>query len=78
MVAEETIRELAYSLWEKEGRPEGKDTEHYFTAKQMLEQPEAAKTRVGAGRPAATAARPPTGARAGVSQPRTGPRPRNP
>lgn len=51
MVTEEKIKELAYGLWEKEGRPEGKDAEHYFTAKKMLEEQEIGKTRVGAGRP---------------------------
>lgn len=42
MASEERIRELAYSIWEKEGRPQGKDTEHYFRAKQILEEQEAA------------------------------------
>jgi hypothetical protein len=33
MVTEEQIRELAHAIWEEEGRPEGKDVEHYFRAK---------------------------------------------
>jgi len=41
MVTEEQIRELAYAIWEQEGRPEGKDMEYYFHAKQMLEEREA-------------------------------------
>ena len=41
MVTEEQIRELAYATWEQEGRPEGKDLEYYFRAKQILEEREA-------------------------------------
>ena len=41
MVTEEQIRELAYSIWEQEGRSEGKDQEYYFRAKQILEEREA-------------------------------------
>jgi len=55
MPTEEQIKELAYTMWEQEGRPEGKDVEHYFTAKQRLEEQEAAQAR--ASRPWAT---PPT------------------
>ena len=44
MVTEEQIRELAYAIWEQEGRPEGKDLEYYFRAKQMLEEREAASS----------------------------------
>jgi hypothetical protein len=45
MPTEEQIRQLAHSLWEQEGRPEGKDREHYLTAKGILEQQEAAQGR---------------------------------
>ncbi|RJQ41534.1 MAG: DUF2934 domain-containing protein [Dehalococcoidia bacterium] len=38
MVREEEIRELAYAIWEKEGRPIGREVEHYFRAKQILEK----------------------------------------
>ena len=38
MVTEQQIRELAYSIWEEEGYPEGKDQDHYFRAKQILEE----------------------------------------
>ena len=41
MPTEEQIRELAHAIWEKEGRPDGKDAEHYFRAKQILEEQEA-------------------------------------
>jgi len=40
MTIEEQIREVAYSIWEQEGRPYGKDVEHYFRAKKMLEERE--------------------------------------
>ncbi len=42
MATEEKIRELAYAIWEQEGRPDGKDVEHYFRAKLIVEQQEAA------------------------------------
>lgn len=38
MVTEEDIKKLAYSLWEQEGRPDGRDLEFYFRAKQTLEE----------------------------------------
>ncbi len=44
MVSEEKIRELAYSIWEQEGRPEGKDKENYFSAKKILEERSEAST----------------------------------
>ena len=40
MVKEEQIKELAYAIWEQEGRPDGKSEEHYFRAKQILEKRE--------------------------------------
>lgn len=36
-VTEEEIKQLAYTIWEREGRPHGKDVEHYFRAKAILE-----------------------------------------
>jgi len=41
MITEEQIRALAYSIWEQEGCPEGKHEEHYYRAKQILEEQEA-------------------------------------
>ena len=38
MISEEQIKELAYAIWDQEGRPEGKDLDYYFRAKQMLEE----------------------------------------
>lgn len=29
---EQRIREAAYRLWEKDGKPQGQDLEHWFTA----------------------------------------------
>ncbi len=43
MPTEEQIRELAHAIWEKEGRLDGKDEEHYFRAKQILEEQEASR-----------------------------------
>src|SRR4030042_4053423 len=34
--SEEQIRGLAYAIWEKEGRPAGRDMEHYFRAERIL------------------------------------------
>ena len=42
MATEEQIKELAYAIWEQEGRLEGKDMEYYFRAKEMLEERETA------------------------------------
>ena len=44
MASEEQIKELAYAIWDQEGRPEGKDLDYYFRAKQMLEEREAASS----------------------------------
>ena len=41
MAAEQQIKELAYAIWEEEGCPEGKDVEHYFRAKKILEKRQA-------------------------------------
>jgi hypothetical protein len=43
VVSEEQIRELAHSIWEQEGRPNGKDVEHYFRAKKILEERESSQ-----------------------------------
>lgn len=50
MPTEEKIKELAYTLWEQEGRPEGRDTHHYLSAKQILDEEEAAQGRARAPR----------------------------
>ena len=41
MATEEQIKALAHSIWEQKGRPEGKHEEHYYRAKQILEEQEA-------------------------------------
>ena len=43
MAIDEEARELAYNIWEQEGRPQGKDVEHYLRAKKILEEREANK-----------------------------------
>jgi hypothetical protein len=50
MPKEEQIKQLAHSLWEQEGRPAGRDVEHYLAAKQILEEQEATKGRAKASR----------------------------
>ncbi|MBI4286383.1 MAG: PRC-barrel domain-containing protein [Chloroflexi bacterium] len=44
LVTEENTRKLAYSIWEAEGQPEGKDLEHYFRAEWMLREQEAKRS----------------------------------
>jgi len=38
MDRETEIRQIAYQLWEKEGRPQGRDLEHYFKAEAIYKQ----------------------------------------
>lgn len=33
---EQKIREAAYRLWEKQGKPQGLDLEHWFTAEKSV------------------------------------------
>ncbi len=40
MATENQIKELAYAIWDREGRSEGKDVEHYLKAKKILEEQE--------------------------------------
>ncbi len=40
MNKDKEVRELAYNIWEQEGRPQGKDVEHYLRAKSILEESE--------------------------------------
>lgn len=35
---EQEIREAAYRLWEKEGKPQGQDLEHWFTAEKSADE----------------------------------------
>lgn len=41
MSTEEQVKEIAYSLWEQQGRPAGKDWEHYYAAQRILAEREA-------------------------------------
>ena len=34
--SEEQIKGLAYAIWEREGQPDDRDTEHYFRAERIL------------------------------------------
>lgn len=36
-VGEKKIEERSYHIWEREGRPEGRDQQHWFQAKAELE-----------------------------------------
>jgi hypothetical protein len=38
MVTREEIEKLAYSLWEQDGCPEGKDVSHYYEAERLLRE----------------------------------------
>ncbi len=60
MATEEQIRDLAHAIWEQEGRPEGKHLEHYFRAKQILQEQESAHViELGAAPPIIQQAAPP-------------------
>ena len=48
MASNEQIRELAYFIWKKEGCPEGKIREHYYRAKKIFEEQEAASSTANA------------------------------
>ncbi len=37
MPTEEEVKQLAYAIWEREGRPQDEAKKHYFTAKRILE-----------------------------------------
>jgi hypothetical protein len=39
--SEEHVRKLAYSIWEQDGRPEGKAVENYYRAERMLREEQA-------------------------------------
>ena len=38
MGQEDEIKRLAYQLWEEEGRPEGRDLNHYYMAEILWQQ----------------------------------------
>jgi hypothetical protein len=46
MAKEDDIRLIAYSIWEQEGCPNGKDREHWLTAEVIWEQKQKDKTVV--------------------------------
>lgn len=51
---EEKIRQLAYELWEHEGRPGGRDREHWLQAEAEIDGPKRPKSRGVAAVPAAS------------------------
>lgn len=55
---EARIRQRAYEIWEREGRPEGRDWEHWLTAEtEVSSQPaDAAKAKASTRKPAAAKA----------------------
>jgi Protein of unknown function (DUF2934). len=53
---DEWIRRRAYSLWEEEGRPSGKDAEHWERARQELAAFSAGKPKRAPSRTSAAAA----------------------
>jgi hypothetical protein len=50
------IKEIAYGLWEQEGRPHGRDQEHYYQAEQLVDSKPAAK-KVATSKPKSTTTR---------------------
>ena len=59
MATKEQIRDLAYAIWEQEGRFEGKDLEYYFRAKQMLEERDAVSSAAKEPVPSSSTLQPP-------------------
>ncbi|MBI4233292.1 MAG: DUF2934 domain-containing protein [Chloroflexi bacterium] len=45
MNPEETVRRIAYQLWEQQGRPEGRALDHWLAAEQVWREQEGAATR---------------------------------
>jgi len=45
------IRELAYRIWEHEGRPQGENERHWEMARQVIVAEDAERARVAVGRP---------------------------
>lgn len=37
MIPEDVIRQRSYEIWERDGRPDGKDVEHWLRARRELE-----------------------------------------
>ncbi|VEF11946.1 Protein of uncharacterised function (DUF2934) [Pseudomonas fluorescens] len=40
---EQEIREAAYRLWEKQGKPQGQELEHWFTAEKTGDKEDSSK-----------------------------------
>jgi hypothetical protein len=46
MITEETIRFRSYAIWQREGRPDGKDVEHWLRAIEELAREQRAALQV--------------------------------
>ena len=60
IMTDEQIRETAYLIWLDEGQPEGRDTQHWLQAAELLTKakPKAKPARKAAAKPRATKAAP--------------------
>jgi hypothetical protein len=71
MPTQDEIRELAHRLWEEDGRPKGKDLEHWTKATAMLESGQSAGNAPAKTRAKAPAAKSPAARRTAVRTPKT-------
>lgn len=55
--AEQSISDKAYEFWEAEGRPQGRDVDHWLRAEEALKSEVAPAKKVRAARPKAAAAK---------------------
>lgn len=78
MTTEERIKEVAYQLWQREGRPEGKDLEHYFTAMRLVEEQSVPPAPAAESRTNGVAAPSTNGGHQGEAPVAVAPRPRSP
>jgi hypothetical protein len=51
VIDEKDVKNLAYQLWLNEGKPSGKDIEHWFKARKMLVRRDRLRPRRDIGRP---------------------------
>jgi Protein of unknown function (DUF2934) len=45
MDREQRVREIAYGIWQEEGRPDGEAERHWFAAEALLDEEEAERER---------------------------------
>ena len=70
MPTQDEIKQLAHRLWEEDGRPEGKDVEHWRKAAAMLESGQSAGNAPAKTRTKAPAAKSPAARRTAVRKPK--------